>query len=481
LTYNAEEDKIFAATQAGPYVYVVADKQWSSLLGASLPLSCNYFCVEFVPSQNIVRFGTYGRGIFDLKLESSTASIATTLTAATLCAGSGTTTSYASNNSNFATDNVFTAQLSDTSGSFAYPAAIGTVASTSPSGTISITIPPGIGGGSYLVRTISSDPAIAGDASTLLAVNAVPSTPSISASGPSSFCEGSSVLLTSNAASGNQWYKDSALIGTGKTLTVSEAGIYNLKVILNGCQSRISNSIITVKNPIPSAPSISAGGPINFCEGNNVLLTSGAINGNQWYFNGAPLQNDTSKTLVATETGTYNVKVVLNGCQSGISNSIITVVNPIPSTPTIIQNGDKLISNASAGNQWYFNGVPLQNDTTNTYTPVNSGVYTVQVTVNGCSSPISANFSFIVTGISAPSWSNELKIYPNPVYKTLFVLSASGKRFNVELFDVNGRLVRQTQFVSKLELNVEALPGGSYMLRIVDETKSSYSTIVIKQ
>ncbi|HEV8506330.1 MAG TPA: T9SS type A sorting domain-containing protein [Chitinophagaceae bacterium] len=479
LTYNAEEDKVFAATEAGPYVYVVADNQWYSLLGSSCPLSCNYFCVEFVPSQNIVRFGTYGRGIFDLNLESSTVSIMTGLTTAALCAGSKTTTSYSSNNANFAADNVFAAQLSDPSGSFAHPVTIGTVASTSATGTISITIPPGTSGGNYLIRTTSSDPSIAGDASSSLTINALPSAPTISAGGSGSLCLGGTLLLTSTAANGNHWYKDGMAVGTSNTLTITEAGTYNVKVVLNGCESGISNSIIAVVNPIPSTPTISADGPTSFCEGSSLLLTSSAADSNHWYRDGTVV--GTSKTLTVTQSGSYNVKVVSNGCESGISPSIIAVVNPIPFTPVITQNGDKLMSSASTGNQWYLNGVPLQNDTSNTYAPTGTGLYTVQVTVNNCSSPMSASFSFIVTGINSPSWSNELRIYPNPVHKTLFVSSTSNRRFSVQLFDATGRLVKQTQFVSTLELNVESLPGGDYMLKIEDEKKKSYSRLIIKQ
>ncbi len=61
--------------------------------------------------------------------------------------------------------NVYTAQLSDASGSFASPIAIGTLTSTAISGSISATLPSAIAWGTgYLVRVISSAPVFNGKA-----------------------------------------------------------------------------------------------------------------------------------------------------------------------------------------------------------------------------------------------------------------------------------------------------------------------------
>jgi hypothetical protein len=62
---NLNETMLFAATDAGPYVYVVADNMWYPLHGANNPIQA-YTAVEFIAKSNTVRFSTYGRGIFDL-------------------------------------------------------------------------------------------------------------------------------------------------------------------------------------------------------------------------------------------------------------------------------------------------------------------------------------------------------------------------------------------------------------------------------
>lgn len=59
--------------------------------------------------------------------------------------------------------NIYTAQLSDASGSFAAPVAIGTLSSNANSGTIAAAIPAGTAGGTgYRIRVVSSSPAITG-------------------------------------------------------------------------------------------------------------------------------------------------------------------------------------------------------------------------------------------------------------------------------------------------------------------------------
>ncbi len=57
-------DLLFAACEAGPYMYDPAVGQWESILGTEAPLT-TYWSVEWVPELGVARFGTYGRGIWD--------------------------------------------------------------------------------------------------------------------------------------------------------------------------------------------------------------------------------------------------------------------------------------------------------------------------------------------------------------------------------------------------------------------------------
>jgi hypothetical protein len=56
--------RLFAAAEAGPFAHDTESGEWASILGTEAPLTV-YWCVEGVPELGVVRFGTYGRGIWD--------------------------------------------------------------------------------------------------------------------------------------------------------------------------------------------------------------------------------------------------------------------------------------------------------------------------------------------------------------------------------------------------------------------------------
>jgi hypothetical protein len=68
MAASPDEKFIFAATDAGPYVYSVEDNQWFSLHDGQVPLQ-NVYSVEYIAARRLVRFGTYGRGIWDFVLD----------------------------------------------------------------------------------------------------------------------------------------------------------------------------------------------------------------------------------------------------------------------------------------------------------------------------------------------------------------------------------------------------------------------------
>ncbi|RMG84732.1 MAG: T9SS C-terminal target domain-containing protein [Bacteroidetes bacterium] len=68
LDGDEDENFLFAATEAGPWGYVFEDKKWYDLSGEGAPAQ-TYWSVEYVREFNVVRFGTYGRGIWDFEIE----------------------------------------------------------------------------------------------------------------------------------------------------------------------------------------------------------------------------------------------------------------------------------------------------------------------------------------------------------------------------------------------------------------------------
>lgn len=68
LASDPTETFLYAATEVGPFVYVVAQDQWYPISGVGAPVQ-QYYSVEYVNATNTVRFGTYGRGIWDFVID----------------------------------------------------------------------------------------------------------------------------------------------------------------------------------------------------------------------------------------------------------------------------------------------------------------------------------------------------------------------------------------------------------------------------
>ena len=65
-----DDNYFFAATEIGPYIYIVEDEEWTDLAGISAP-DQTYWSVEYIPELNTARFGTYGRGIWDFIIDNN--------------------------------------------------------------------------------------------------------------------------------------------------------------------------------------------------------------------------------------------------------------------------------------------------------------------------------------------------------------------------------------------------------------------------
>jgi len=67
LAGDNDERFIFTATEAGPYVFIVEEQRWYHMGGTSAP-SQTYWSLEYLEKSNRVRFGTYGRGVWDFAI-----------------------------------------------------------------------------------------------------------------------------------------------------------------------------------------------------------------------------------------------------------------------------------------------------------------------------------------------------------------------------------------------------------------------------
>jgi hypothetical protein len=238
-------------------------------------------------------------------------------------------------------------------------------------------------------------------------VNPAPATPTITPGGPTTFCAGGSVVLTSSSASGNQWFKDgNPIVGaTAQQYMATASGSYTV-VVTAGCPSAPSAPTVVTVNPIPATPTISPAGQTQFCEGGSVVLTSSSATGNQWYRDGLAIGGETAQTHVATIGGYYSVRVTTNGCTSPDSEPTFVLVNPKPDATITVTSpmfsgasstASVAISCAGASFSWSITGGTITDGAGTpsiTFTAGAAGTLTIQVTVTtsaGCSDTKSAN------------------------------------------------------------------------------------------
>jgi len=166
--------------------------------------------------------------------------------------------------------------------------------------------------GNYTAKVVSNGCESARSNEIIVTVsNSILPSPSITAGGDTTFCSGASVVLTSDAAAGNQWYKNgTAIIGsTSSSLNVTTSGNFTARAIVSGCQSQPSNVIVVRVNATPAQP-------LTNWDGLNISTTSGYAH-YQWFFNDSAITVSDSNTYRPTQIGRYKVKVTnILGCSN---------------------------------------------------------------------------------------------------------------------------------------------------------------------
>lgn len=249
----------------------------------------------------------------------------------------------------FNAGNVYTAQLSSASGSFASPVSIGTVASTANSGTITATIPAGTAAGTgYRIRVVSNNPVVTGTDNT---VNLTVQVPAAITTQPSTtvqnLCQGSAATALSVTATGTtltyQWYSNTTATTSGGTpvgtnsnsyipVTTSTGTLYYYCVVSGVCGASITSNVsgAVVVNSIPADPIGSITVSANPSCGPATLSYPA---GYYWQTtaSGTSSANPTSSNYTLNATGTVYVRAYNGSCwsSSSINTGLITINTPV--------------------------------------------------------------------------------------------------------------------------------------------------------
>jgi hypothetical protein len=258
----------------------------------------------------------------------------------------------------------------------------------------------------------------------------------------------------------------------GAPITTGYYYFYDMKFKSLGCPSpRATVNITTSKTP---EVSISPVGSQTICVGGSLLITAKSADNPsyQWLLNGAAISGAITATYDAKKTGTYTMKATINGlCTSTSSALNVTISSPLPPAITYLDGTMKIAGTGTI--QWYVNGAIIPGATTSTYTPVQSGLYSVFLKdVNGCS----ATSDLLTITILAAEKENPFSTYiafPNPAFNLLNVglPQAVAGTYTIEIIDMNGRIflrddIRLEPGSNQLNIDISKIPVGTYVIRL---------------
>ena len=156
--------------------------------------------------------------------------------------------------------------------------------------------------------------------------------------------------------------------------------------------------------------------------------------------------------------------------------------------PQITQNGDSLISSATAGNQWYLNGLVISGATDPIYQASKEGNYYTKVTdtTSGCI-PTSNTIDYVLSAVDTVASPKGLLVTPNPTTGILnisFTVDVSAD-LTFELYNVLGQQLYKQVYPSYIgsysgQLNLGNFADGVYLLKIVHGSNVTVKKILLE-
>lgn len=264
--------------------------------------------------------------------------------------------------------------------------------------------------GTYSCTVTKSSGCTATTNAITVVVNPLPAAPVITANGPTTFCNGGNVQLSSSYASGIMWSNNA----TTQAITVNASGNYTVDYTdNNGCTSSATQAVTV--NPNPAAPTITANGSTSFCTGDSVQLSSSAASGNVWS------TTATTQSIYVSQSGSYTVTYTdVNGCSATSSATTVSVSSsPAPTVnitgATAICPGDVTTLTASTSDSYLWsNGATTQSINVTT-----AGTYSVTVTNSNACNGVGTSSPVVITVNAAPtaafnySWNGTLVNFNN--------------------------------------------------------------------
>jgi hypothetical protein len=307
-------------------------------------------------------------------------------------------------------------------------------------------------------------------------VNALPATPAITANGPTSFCTGGSVTLSSSATTGNLW---SNALET-QDINVTASGTYTVTATNNeGCSSTSNAVNVSVSNsPVPTINSTAT----SACEGETITLTSSVADSYLWS-NGAITQ-----TIDVTANGTFTVLTTNADACNGVGTSapITLTFGAVPAAVASFTTSGTVVTftNTSSGAttySWDFGDQTNSSASNPVHAFAGNGSYAVILTAtNGNCSDTTLLTVVLSVGIEEMETIGQAVVYPNPAQNevNVGVYLNESTEVSINIYDITGKLVSEgykglmNSGENIVKLNTTDLTSGLYST-VITTSKST--------
>lgn len=191
-------------------------------------------------------------------------------------------------------------------------------------------------------------------------------------------------------------------------------------------------------------------------------------------------QGDTSITVVFGNTS-GTISVLAQGfCNSQNAGLPVTVVE-YPPVPVITFVDNNLVSSEPSGNQWYLNGTAIAGATSQIYTPLINGTYSVVVSYPPGCETASDTFVVLSVGINQQVAFINVIVSPNPFESfTTLKMADPFQLQNCTLYiqDIEGKVVNTMEnlYGKSVKISRGSMPDGLYFYRLTDEKHNLLAT-----
>ena len=288
------------------------------------------------------------------------------------------------------------------------------------------------------------------------------------------------------------WTGPSAFTSMQANPTVSEPGIYTLKVTDANTGCTAVTSVFVAADT--QQPDVTATGGTLDCDKSPITLQGSSLTPNvNFAWTGPGFSAGLPNPMVA-ETGTYTLVVTApNGCTNATSVQVeqvpVPVIGNVQVTNDLNGQGVGAINITVSGSNlnqynWFLNGVYIAN--TQDLSGLQAGIYTVQITsvLDTCTTSATIIVDNLVA-TAEPAFSTQWEIAPNPAstFVNIYYRGDALADARLILFDMLGRKMKEENMskTKNWQMEVKNLPAGQYQLMIESAGQTALRPVVIQR